>query len=77
MTAMLSHLVGTGFTTAQLAVSLAGIVLIYVIYKISTFIHDEVTSPIRDVPGPPNSSFLYGNFEELSVSVSLKAHTVS
>ena len=77
ITAMLSHLVGTGFTTAQLVVSLAGIGLIYGIYKIYTFILDEVTSPMRDVPGPPNPSFLYGNYKEFSVSVSLKAHTVS
>ena len=74
---MLSHLVGTDFTTAQLVVSLAGIVVIYVIYRISTFIHDEVTSRIRDVPGPPNSSFLYGNFKELTVTVSPKAHPIS
>ena len=63
----------TGFTTAQLVVSLGGIALIYGIYKISTFIHDEVTSSIRDIPGPPNPSFLYGNFEELLVSVSPKS----
>ena len=67
---MLSHLVGTGFTIAQLVVSLTGIALIYGIYKIYAFIHDKVTSPIRDVPGPSNPSFLYGNFEELLVPVS-------
>ena len=74
---MFPHFLGTGVTTAQLVVSLAGIVLIYVIYKISAFIHDEVTSPIRDVPGPPNPSFLYGNFKELTVTVSPKAHPIS
>jgi len=62
---MLSHLVGSGFTTVQLVVSLAGIGLIYGIYKISAFIYGEVTSPIRDVPGPRNPSFLHGNFKEL------------
>ena len=73
---MSSYLVGTDFTTAQVVVSLAGIALIYGIYKISAFIHDEVTSPIRDVPGPPNPSFLYGNFKELTVTVSPKAHPI-
>ena len=73
ITAMLSHHVESGFTTAQLVVSLAGIGLIYGLYKIFAFIYDEVTSPMRNVPGPPNSSFLYGNFKELSTSVSLKA----
>ena len=76
-TRMLSYLVWTGFTIAQIVVSLAGIVLIYGIYKISAFIHDELTSPMRDVPGPPNPSFLYGNFKELMVSVSPKVNTVS
>ena len=71
---MFPHHIETGFTTAQLVVSLAGIVLIYGIYKISAFIHDEVTSPMRDVPGPPNPSFLYGNFKELSVAVSSKGY---
>lgn len=74
---MLSHLTGTGFTIAQLVVFLVGIGLIYGIYKISAFIHDEVTSPMRDVPGPPNPSFFYGIYKEISVSVSLKAHTVT
>ena len=79
MTAMFSYLiqVGTGFTTAQLVVSLAAIFLIYAIYRISAFVHDEITSPIRDVPGPPNPSFLYGNFKELLVTVSPKADIVS
>ena len=74
---MSSYLVGTDFTTAQVVVSLAGIALIYGIYKISAFIHDEVTSPIRDVPGPSNPSFLYGNFKDLMLPVSTKAHAVS
>lgn len=76
-TRMLSYLVWTGFTIAQIVVSLAGIVLIYGIYKISAFIHDELTSPMRDVPGPPNPSFLYGHFKELMVPVSPKVYTVS
>ena len=75
--AMLSRLVGTGFTTTQLAVSLAGIALIYGFFKIYAFIYDGLTSPIRDIPGPPNPSFLYGNFKELLASVSLKVYTIS
>ena len=76
LTAMLSHHVESGFTNAQLVVCLAVIGLIYGLYKICAFIYDEVTSPIRNVPGPPNPNFLYGNYKELSVSVSLKTHTV-
>ena len=76
ITPMSSYLVGATFTTARLAISLTGIGLIYGIYKISAFIHYQLTSPIHDIPGPPNPSFFYGNFEELLVSVSLIAHTV-
>ncbi|KAF8816768.1 cytochrome P450 [Phlegmacium glaucopus] len=68
MATMLSNLAGSYVTTAQLVVSLACILLVYGIYKISTFIRDEVTSPSRDIPGPTSPSFLYGNLKELSAS---------
>ena len=74
---MSSHLVGAPFTTSQLVISLTSIGLIYGIYKISAFIQDKITSPINDVPGPPNPSFFYGNFGELLVSVSVNRLTVS
>ena len=56
-------------TTSQLIASLAGILLVYAIYKLSTFIYDEVTSPLRHVPGPPSPGFIYGNFKKLADSV--------
>ncbi|KAF8810800.1 cytochrome P450 [Phlegmacium glaucopus] len=68
MTTMLFNLAGSYVTTAQLVISLAGMLLSYGIYKISTFIHDEMTSPSRDIPEPPSLSFLYGNYKELSAS---------
>ncbi|KAF8802406.1 cytochrome P450 [Phlegmacium glaucopus] len=68
MTTMLSNLAASYVTTAQLVVSLSVILLVYAIFKISTFIHSEMTSPSRDIPGPMNPSFLYGNFKELSES---------
>ena len=64
-------------STAQLAVSLAGLFLVYGFYKIATFIYDELTSPLRHVPGPPSPSFIYGSFKELAESVSPKSHVVS
>ena len=64
-------------TTTQFLVSLAGILLVYGIYKIFAFVYDELTSPLRHVPGPPNPSFLYGSFKQLSESVSRKARFVS
>ena len=64
-------------TTTQLVVSLASLLLVYGIYKILAFVYDELTSPLRHVPGPPNPSFIYGNFKQLSESVSRKDHIVS
>ena len=63
-------------TTSQVVVSLASILLVYGICKIFAFVYNELTSPLRHVPGPPNPSFIYGCFKQLSESVSLKAHTV-
>ena len=64
-------------TATQFIVALASLILAYGIYKILAFVNDELTSPFRHIPGPPNSSFLYGNFKELSESVSRRAHIVS
>ena len=58
------------FTITQLVVSLASVTLIYGIYKIFAFVYDELTSPLRYVPGPPSPSFIYGSFKQLSESVS-------
>ena len=58
--------------TTQLIVSLAGIIVAYGIYKISALIYNELTSPLRYVPGPPNPSLVHGNIKQLSESVSHK-----
>jgi hypothetical protein len=64
-------------TTTQLVVSLASLLLVYGIYKIFAFVYDELTSPLRHLPGPPNPSLIYGSFKQLSESVSQKAHIFS
>ena len=61
-------------STTQLVISLASILLVYGIYKIFAFVYDELTSPIRHVPGPPSPSFIYGSLKQLSESVSWKSH---
>ena len=61
-------------TTTQLAVSFASLVLVYGLYKLLAFVFNELTSPLRYVPGPPSASFIYGNFKQLSESVSRKPH---
>ena len=67
---MFSNFADPYTTTAQLAVSLASIFLVYGIYKAFTFLYDELTSPLRHVPGPPSPSLIYGSFKQLSESVS-------
>ena len=74
---MFSHFVGPYATTTQLVVSLASLLLVYGIYKIFAFIHNGLTSPLRHVPGPPSTNLIYGNFKQLSESVSRKAYIVS
>ena len=74
---MFSNFAGSYPTTTQLVVSLASFPLVYGIYKIFVFVYDKLTSPIRHVPGPPSSSFIYGSFKQLSESVSRKPHIVS
>ena len=66
---MLSNFAANVPTPQFVLVSSAGILLVYGICKISTFIYHEMTSPVRDVPGPPSSSFIYGNFKQISESV--------
>ena len=61
-------------STTQLVVSLASFLLVYGIYKIFAFLYDELTSPLRHVPGPPSPSFIYGSMKQLSESVSWKLH---
>ena len=60
----------TTSSTTQFAVSLASILFVYGIYKVFAFVYDELTSPLRHVPGPPSPSLLYGSFKQLSDSVS-------
>ena len=67
---MLSNFTASYSTPTQLVVSLASFLLVYGIYKIFVFVYNELTSPLRYVPGPPSPGFIYGNFKQLSESVS-------
>ncbi|KAG6856730.1 hypothetical protein H0H87_001330 [Tephrocybe sp. NHM501043] len=35
------------------------------LYKLLQLIYGELTSPLRDLPGPESSSWIYGNFKEI------------
>jgi hypothetical protein len=65
-----TSIAGPYTTTTQLAVSLASFLSVYGIYKIFAFVYDELTSPLRHVPGPPSPSFIYGSVKQLAESVS-------
>lgn len=49
----------------SLSGSLLTCILAYGLYRLLRVIFYEVTSPLRDLPGPPSPSFLYGNFKEI------------
>ena len=69
---MFSNFAASYATTTQLVVSLIAFLLVYGIYRILAFVYNELTSPIRHVPGPPNPSLIYGSFKKLTESVSRK-----
>jgi len=52
-------------TLMRLAGSLTATLLAYGLYKVIKLIYGEVTSPLRDLPGPKSSSWIYGNFKEI------------
>ncbi|KAF8177631.1 cytochrome P450 [Pholiota molesta] len=47
------------------AVALGGALVLYCVYKVVSLVYGELTSPLRDLPGPPNKSIIFGNFKEL------------
>jgi hypothetical protein len=44
--------------------------VLYCVYKVVSLVYGELTSPLRDLPGPPNKSIIFGNFKELFSGVS-------
>ncbi len=53
----------------QTFLSIAGTLAFYGIYKLIKLVHYQITSTIKDLPGPPNSSWLYGNLQEIMANV--------
>ncbi|KAJ6551196.1 cytochrome P450 [Mycena capillaripes] len=49
----------------KLLVSVAGSLVAYALYQVFKVVYRELTSPLRHLPGPKSSSFLYGNFREI------------
>ncbi|RDB19459.1 hypothetical protein Hypma_013686 [Hypsizygus marmoreus] len=49
----------------QLVGSLAATLAAYGLFKAIKLIYGEFTSPLRDLPGPKSTSWIYGNFKEI------------
>lgn len=61
------------------AIALTFLALAYPLFKLTEFIYEEYTSPLKRLPGPKSTSWIYGNFREiwenvLSFSVLLPFH---
>ena len=50
---------------SQFLASLVAAPLSYGAYKLFMFFYTQWTSPLHFLPGPPNSSFLFGNMKEI------------
>jgi hypothetical protein len=59
----------TGHVLIRLSGSLAATLAAYGLYRLAKFIYSELTSPLRDFPGPKSPSLLYGNFKEIYEAV--------
>lgn len=59
-----------GNVVVRLAGSLAATLAAYGLYQVVKFIYGELSSPLRDLPGPKSPSLLYGNFREIYEAVS-------
>ncbi|KIM49563.1 hypothetical protein M413DRAFT_21761 [Hebeloma cylindrosporum] len=49
----------------QIVVSLLTTLGLYVIYKLFRFFYNNLTSPLRVLPGPPSVSIIYGNLKQI------------
>jgi hypothetical protein len=43
----------------------------YVLYRGALLVYESYTSPMRYLPGPKNSSLIWGNMSEIAKAVSL------
>jgi hypothetical protein len=56
---------------SRLLASIAGTLIAYSLFKILRLWYQELNSPLRHLPGPRSSSFIYGNGKELLRDVCL------
>ncbi|EJD52005.1 cytochrome P450 [Auricularia subglabra TFB-10046 SS5] len=53
------------FTTGQYAWAVGALVALFAISKAWPFVRLRLTTPLRDLPGPPNESILWGNLRKI------------
>jgi len=46
--------------------------LLYGLYQVVKLFYVEITCPIRDLPGPKNTSLFFGNVKEIASNVRLE-----
>lgn len=71
-----SHTFGMAFLQLLTSISFPQALVLYGLYKLLELVYKEYTSPIRDLPGPKSSSWLYGNFKEIWASVRSNSYTI-
>lgn len=55
--------------SSQIPCVVAGAAALYIAYKAVVLIYEDWTSPLNDLPGPPNPSLIFGNSKEIWESV--------
>jgi hypothetical protein len=58
-----------GLAITELLVALTAPLVFYAVSLLFKVIYQELTSPIRNLPGPKNPSLLYGNMNEIQEDV--------
>ncbi|KAJ7726265.1 cytochrome P450 [Mycena maculata] len=51
--------------TSQFLISIAGILSTYIIFQLAKALHEELTSPLRNLPGPKNMNVVLGHFRNI------------
>lgn len=49
----------------KLATSVFGTLAAYALYEVLKLVYAQLTSPIRNLPGPKSTHWFFGNFKEL------------
>ncbi|KAJ7648090.1 cytochrome P450 [Roridomyces roridus] len=58
-------------TISNILIPVACSVAFYGLLRLAQRVHDSLTSPLRDMPGPPSPNFILGNFKAMAEDSSL------